>query len=65
MWLRRPTAPTIGILPRVKTPRCLQDYSVCRWQPQIPLDEIAGLPVWNPETLLVFMGARPSSFPWV
>ena len=37
---------------------------MCRWQPQIPLDKIRGLPVWKPETLLVFMGARPSSFPW-
>ena len=37
---------------------------MCRWAPQIPLDEIDGLPVWKPETLLVFMGARPSSFPW-
>ena len=63
-WLRRATAPTIGIPPRVKTPTCLSGYFVCRWQPQIPLDEIEGLPVWKPETLLVFMGARPSSFPW-
>ena len=63
-WLRRLTAPTIGAPPRVKLPRCLEDYTVCRWAPRIPLDEVEGLPVWRPETLLVFMGARPSSFPW-
>ena len=63
-WLRRPTGPGIGMSPRVKAPHCFQDYTVCRWQPQIPLDEIEGLPVWKPETLLVFMGARPSSLSW-
>lgn len=63
-WLRRPTGRTVGMPPRVKAPSCFQDYTVCRWEPQIPLDEIEGLPVWKPETLLVFMGARPGSFPW-
>jgi hypothetical protein len=28
------------------------------------LDEIDGLPVWKPETLVVYMGARPASFSW-
>ena len=63
-WLRRPTAPAIGVPPRMKVPRCLEDYALYRWRPQIPLDEINGLPVWKPETLLAFMAARPSSFPW-
>ena len=63
-WLRRPTGPRVGMPPRARVPCCFQDYTVCRWQPQIPLDEIEGLPVWKPETLLVFMGARPSSFSW-
>ena len=35
-----------------------------RWQPRIPLDTIHGLPVWKPETLLSYMGARPARFPW-
>ena len=63
-WLRRPVMQAIGVPPRVKVPRCLDDYTICRWKPQIPLDEINGLPVWKPETLLVFMGARPASFVW-
>ena len=63
-WLRRPTAPQIGVPPLVKVPRCLDGYLVSRWTPQVPFDEIDGLPVWKPETLLVFMGARPASFPW-
>ena len=50
--------------PRVKVPRCLSDYTVRRWAPQIPLDRIDGLPVWKPETLVVYMGARPVSFSW-
>ncbi|MDE0234355.1 MAG: hypothetical protein OXM62_05060 [bacterium] len=42
----------------------MEDYQLCRWVPQIPLDDVEGLPVWKPETLLVFMGARPTSFEW-
>ena len=63
-WLRRPTGATIGMPPTVKVPRCLDRYYVGRWLPQIDLDEVHGLPVWKPETLLVFMGSRPSRFPW-
>ena len=63
-WLRRPTGPRIGMPPRAKVPGCLDGYTVHRWAPQIPLDEIDGLPVWKPETLVVYMGARPVSFSW-
>ena len=63
-WLRRGAAPTIGCPPRHKLPRCLNDYRVCRWEPRIPLDVLEGLPVWKPETLLVFMASQPSQFQW-
>ena len=63
-WLRRPTAPAIGFAGRGRPPRCLAEYSALRWQPRIPLDTVHGLPLWKPETLVAFMGARPSLFPW-
>ncbi|WP_419946899.1 hypothetical protein [Candidatus Poriferisodalis sp.] len=37
---------------------------MCRWDPQIPLDDVHGLPVWKPETLVVFMASHPSKFSW-
>ena len=63
-WLRRGTAPTIGCPPNYKLPRSLSEYRVCRWEPRLPIDLMWGLPVWKPETLLVFMVARPSQFVW-
>lgn len=63
-WLRRPTAPTIGVPRCERLPISLGSYRVCRWEPQVPLDEVHGLPVWKPETLVVFMAARPSKFSW-
>ena len=63
-WLRRPTATAIGYSGDSRVPRCLAEYSVCRWRPRIPPDVLHGLPVWKPETLLAYMGARPGRFPW-
>lgn len=63
-WLRRPTAPTIGAASGKRLPRSLEDYRVCRWEPDIPLDHVHGLPAWKPETLLVFMAAHPAQFTW-
>ncbi len=63
-WLRRPTAAAIGYWGDRRPPRSLAEYRVLRWTPRIPLDVIHGLPVWKPETLLAFMGARPARFPW-
>ena len=63
-WLRRGTAPTIACPPNYKLPRCLTGYRVCRWEPNLPVDDMWGLPVWKPETLLVFMVSRPSQFVW-
>lgn len=63
-WLRRGTARSIGCPPNYKLPRCLTGYRVCRWEPRIPVDVVWGLPIWKPETLLVFMAARPSQFSW-
>ncbi|WP_428117795.1 type IV toxin-antitoxin system AbiEi family antitoxin [Candidatus Poriferisodalis sp.] len=63
-WLRRPTAPTIGAPSEMRLPRSLDEYRVCRWDPNLSLDEVHGLPAWQPETLLVFMAARPAQFSW-
>ena len=63
-WLRRGTAPSIGCPASYKLPRCLSDYRICRWEPRVDVDVMWGLPVWKPETLLAFMVARPSRFPW-
>ena len=63
-WLRRGTARSIGCPPNYKVPRCLSDYRVCRWEPRISLDVVWGLPIWKPETMLVFMASQPSQFSW-
>ena len=63
-WLRRPTAAAIGYWGDRRPPRSLAEYRVLRWTPRIPFDVIHGLPVWKPETLLAYMGARPARFPW-
>ena len=63
-WLRRPTAPTIGWPSGLVAPRCLSDYRICRWQSRLESDSIGGLPVWRPETTLVFMAAKPAQFDW-
>lgn len=63
-WLWRPTGPAIGMPPKVKVPQCLNEFHVDRWAPKIDLDEIYGLPMWKPETLLVYMAARPSRISW-
>ena len=64
-WLRRAAAATIGCPSKYQLPQCLDGLRVCRFQPQLPLDQISGLPVWKSETLIVFMVARPSQFDWV
>ena len=63
-WLRRPTAATIGCPSGMRVPRCLSDYRVCRWRPRASPETIGGLPVWRPETTIVFMAARPAQFDW-
>ncbi len=63
-WLRRPTAATIGCPSGVRVPRCLSDYRICRWRPRVAPETVSGLPVWRPETTLVFMAARPAQFDW-
>ena len=63
-WLRRPTAATIGAPSGLRLARSLAEYRVCRWDPNLPLGEVHGLPLWQPETLLVFMAARPAQFSW-
>ncbi len=63
-WLRIPTQPAIGLWPEARLPRCLDHYVVRRWKPQAPLDSIAGVPAWSADTLVVFMAAKPSQFPW-
>ena len=63
-WLWRPVESAIGMPPGVKVPRCLTDLSVHRWEPRIGLDQLHGLPMWKPETLLCYMAARPSRISW-
>ena len=63
-WLRRPTSPAVGYAAGGHPPRCLSGYSIVCWGPRVPLDVVHGLPVWAPETLIAFMGARPGKFPW-
>ena len=63
-WLRRPAAPTIGAPSGLRVARSLGDYRVLRWDSNLPLREVRGLPCWRPETLLAFMAARPASFNW-
>lgn len=63
-WLRRPTAPAISYFGSYRPPSCLNEYRIVRWQHCIPLDEIHGLPIWKPETLLAYMSVHPGRFPW-
>ena len=63
-WLRIPTQDAIGLWPEARLPRCLDHYVVRRWKPQAPLDSIGGVPAWSADTLVVFMAAKPSQFPW-
>ncbi len=63
-WLRRGTAHSIGCPNNYKVPRCLSGYRLCRWEPRIAVDVTWGLPMWKPETMLVFMASQPSQFSW-
>ena len=64
-WLFRPTSPIMGWAGDGRPPETLRrEYGVARWRPQIPLDEIGGLPVWKPETLLCYMAGRPGRYSW-
>ena len=63
-WLWRPVRPAIGMPPGTGVPRCLNEFTVHRWAPQIDMDEIFGLPMWKPETLVCYMAARPSRISW-
>ncbi len=63
-WLRIPTQDAIGLWPEARLPRCLDHYVVKRWKPQAPLHPIGGVPAWSADTLVVFMAAKPSQFPW-
>ena len=63
-WLPKPTQDAIGLWPEARLPRCLDHYVVNRWKPQASLDPIGGVPAWSADTLVVFMAAKPSQFPW-
>ena len=63
-WLWRPVGPAVGLPPGTRVPRCLDDFAVHRWEPQIGMDEFCGLPMWKPETMLCYMAARPSRICW-
>ena len=59
-WLKRPTAPAIGMPPDELVPRCLQNYWLHRWSPSTPLDVVEGMPVWSPAILVSYMAAWPA-----
>ena len=63
-WLWRPVGPAIGMPPGVRVPRCLDGYTVHRWEPRIGMDQRHGLAMWKPETLLCYMAARPARICW-
>lgn len=59
-WLKRPTAPAIGMPPAAAVPRCLQGYRLHRWSPSTPLDVVEELPVWSAAILVAYMAAWPA-----
>lgn len=61
-WLKRPTAPAVGMPAGELVPRCLQRFVLHRWQPRTPLDTVDGLPVWSPAVLLAYMATTPARF---
>ena len=61
-WLKRPTAPTIGMAPDSLVPQCLSDYEILRWVPRTPVDVVEDLPVWSPAILVAYMATWPAKF---
>lgn len=59
---RSPERHVLSIPKSESVPHSLRDFRVTRIQPALGLVEIRGLPVWSLESLIVLIGARPTSF---
>ncbi len=59
-WLKRPTAPIVGMPPGAHVPRCLRGYLLHRWSPRTPLQVVEEIPVWSPAILVAYMAAWPA-----
>lgn len=59
---RQPTRHVLAAPPRLELPPALDGFRVVREQAVLATVEVAGLPVWPIESLLVLIGARPASY---
>lgn len=67
VWLhnlsdRSPDRHVLSIRKPESVPHSLRDFRVTRVQPALDRVEIQGLPVWSLESIVVLIGARPTSF---
>jgi predicted transcriptional regulator of viral defense system len=67
VWLhnlsdRSPDRHVLSIRKSESVPHSLRDFRVTRIQPVLDRVEIRGLPVWSLESIVVLIGARPTSF---
>lgn len=67
IWLhnlsdRSPDRHVLSIPKSESVPHSLRDFRVTRIQPVLDLVEIRDLPVWSRDSLVVLVGARPTSF---
>lgn len=67
VWLhnlsdRSPDRHVLSIPKSESVPHSLRDFRVTRIQPVLDLVEIRDLPAWSLESLIVLIGARPTSF---
>ena len=59
---RRPDVEVIGAPDGVRLPKALSDMRLVGWTPKARRVVKEGLPIWSVDTLLVFMGAKPSMY---
>jgi hypothetical protein len=59
---RRPDTEVIGAPEGVRLPKALAGMRLVRWSPKAKRVVKDGLPIWSVDTLLVFMGAKPSAY---
>jgi hypothetical protein len=59
---RLPDRQVLSTKKGAKIPRALSEFRIVHQYPRLSLDHINGLPVWQTETLFVFMAARPQLY---
>jgi hypothetical protein len=59
---RRPDVEVICAPDGVRLPKALSDMRLVRWTPKVRFIVREGLPIWSVDTLLVFIGAKPSAY---